>query len=56
MINYTVENLYHFQCSLCSHWFSIGDWREKENLSCPNCNVSQSVRFVGEDMQGAVKK
>jgi len=39
MIEYTVEQLYHFQCSRCSRWWSIGDYDliATGGMVCPHC-------------------
>jgi hypothetical protein len=34
---YSVEKLYHFQCGHCSGWWSISDWKFKDDLCCPHC-------------------
>lgn len=44
MITYTVEQLYHFQCSMCSKWWTIGDWDgTADSMCCPHCGVRQEL-------------
>jgi len=37
MITYSVEKLYHFRCSECNKWWSIGDFSSNGLLMCPYC-------------------
>jgi len=43
MLRYSIERLYHFLCSECGKWFSIGDWKVVDKLMCPHCGVSQKT-------------
>lgn len=40
MIQYSIEELYHFQCSVCKKWWTIGDFEiiGATVISCPFCN------------------
>lgn len=44
MIYYSLEKLYHFLCSKCNKWWSIGDWLGNP-LTCPHCGY-HSDEFV----------
>ena len=37
MINYSVEKLFHFNCSDCKKWWTIGDFDIQE-IHCPYCS------------------
>lgn len=45
MIKYSIEILYHFNCTLCKKWWSIGDFNLKKNehLTCPYCGCNQEL-------------
>jgi DNA-directed RNA polymerase subunit RPC12/RpoP len=34
---YSVEKLYHFKCGFCGLWWSIGDWKPRDLITCPHC-------------------
>ena len=34
----SIENLYHFRCSVCELWWSVGDWKPVEIIYCPHCS------------------
>ena len=36
---YSKETLYHFNCGMCSKWWSIGDWTPSALLTCPHCST-----------------
>jgi len=38
LITYSIEKLYHFKCSLCHKWWSIGDY-DNRLLTCPFCGL-----------------
>lgn len=45
---YSIENLFHFRCSKCQKWWSIGDpkkagWNPRKELFCPLCGHKQKV-------------
>jgi len=44
MITYSIERLYHFSCTLCFSWWSVGDWEIKEEMTCPHCGALQSIK------------
>ena len=37
MITYSIEILYHFNCSECKKWWSIGDFDIRSAIACPFC-------------------
>jgi hypothetical protein len=37
---HSIEHLHHFQCGYCNGWWSIGDWKEIDAISCPHCGKS----------------
>lgn len=39
MITFSVETLFHFQCTECKNWWSIGDFDidNIDTLGCPFC-------------------
>ena len=38
MIEYTIEKLYHFNCTKCSKWWSVGDYDITTFVvNCPFC-------------------
>ena len=43
MIKYSIEKLHHFQCQVCDEWFSIGDFKKRESLTCPYCDKKQII-------------
>ena len=43
MIKYSIEKLHHFQCQECDKWFSIGDFKKRESLTCPYCDKKQII-------------
>lgn len=42
---FTIESLYHFNCSYCKKWFSIGDSAKRE-LFCPWCGYIELHTFL----------
>ena len=44
MIFYSRETLFHFKCSLCLKWWSVGDFNfNSPTLFCPFCGQSQTL-------------
>lgn len=43
MIEYSVEKLYHFSCSNCSQWWTIGDYTRSRDMTCPHCGTYHNV-------------
>lgn len=39
MIEYSVEQLYHFSCNNCSQWWTIGDYTPYPGMTCPHCGT-----------------
>lgn len=39
----SIEKLYHFNCSQCAKWWSIGDWSVQKELTCPHCGFKDEV-------------
>ena len=39
MITYSIEKLFHFKCTCCKKWWSIGDFQlaPRTTLRCPFC-------------------
>jgi len=47
MITFSVEQLVHFNCSLCLKWWSIGDYTfEKTEMICPHCGKLQPLNTI----------
>lgn len=49
-ITCSIEKLYHFICSECNKWFTIGDWAIKNSLICPHCGVESTVEIKDIDI------
>lgn len=49
---YSKETLWHFQCCVCSHWWTIGDFDTKHiaelDLYCPNCGELADYEEIEE--------
>lgn len=43
IIEYSIETLYHFKCTQCQRWWSIGDWKKVNTLICPHCGQQGQV-------------
>lgn len=43
MIMVSLEHLYHFNCSECKKWWSVGDWTPVDSLTCPHCGLKQMI-------------
>jgi len=47
---YSVERLYHFKCSDCKKWWSIGDYHLSRNdddrLKCPYCGIEREANPI----------
>ena len=41
--NVSTETLYHFNCSSCGRWWSIGDFRMDDNVFCVHCGEEYRV-------------
>lgn len=52
MIRYSIEQIYHFSCTRCMKWWTIGDFNiiESKSLICPHCGVLQDV-VLNEEMK-----
>ena len=41
-IQYTIENLYHFNCEECKKWWTVSDYEitgePNQKMTCPHCN------------------
>ena len=45
MFIFSIETLYHFNCSQCGQWWSIGDYKLNGSvMTCPHCR-HQSTQF-----------
>lgn len=36
---YSIEELYHFQCCICTKWWTIGDCSQLNQIYCPWCGA-----------------
>ena len=45
MITYSIETLYHFNCSECGGWWSIGDAPDKLTWLCPHCSHKSETQL-----------
>ena len=43
---YTIEKIYHFNCSECKNWWSYASDKElhTQTMTCPHCGVYESIR------------
>jgi len=43
---YSIETLYHFNCGVCSKWWSIGDFKMPEDkiIICPHCGDKNKLK------------
>lgn len=52
MIQYSIETLYHFKCSFCKQWWTIGDYNKQHTgedwIYCPNCGHMGQPRIIAE--------
>lgn len=52
MIQYSIEILYHFKCSFCKQWWTIGDYNKQHTgedwIYCPNCGHMGQPRIIAE--------
>jgi hypothetical protein len=43
-VRVSLEMLFHFRCTACHHWWSIGDApKRKKYWFCPWCGTKQSL-------------
>jgi len=50
-IQYTIENLYHFNCDECKKWWSVADYKVTElnqKMTCPHCNRISIIKSLKE--------
>ena len=40
---YSVEPLHHYECAVCSRWWSIGDPGKASMMACPHCEARRAV-------------
>lgn len=52
----SIEILYHFNCVSCKKWWSIGDWKRSEFLSCPNCGRQTGVELKQQELDTSKKE
>ena len=43
---YTIEKIYHFNCSECKNWWSYASDKElhKRTMTCPHCGIYKAIR------------
>lgn len=41
----SVEFLYHFSCSVCGNWWTVGDleWSVGKEITCPHCRHTEVI-------------
>jgi DNA-directed RNA polymerase subunit RPC12/RpoP len=49
-IEFSIETLYHFRCTNCLRWWSVGDFQVQQQLTCPFCSM-RSVLVQSEEMK-----
>lgn len=50
----SVEVLYHFKCSDCKKWWSVGNWEPEETVCCPHCGEPHMTGQRDEEVFGNV--
>jgi hypothetical protein len=53
---YSIETLWHFNCSCCGKWWSIGDYQlcEKSKITCPHCGTEAEYEETLEIAAGPI--
>ena len=46
MINFAIEKLFHYKCTLCVKWWSVSDTPVPAVMNCPHCGISQRVVYL----------
>lgn len=46
---YSIETLYHFRCTDCDKWWSIGDFKPCKHLICPHCGRVGRLEEIKDD-------
>ena len=40
---YSIETLHHYQCAVCTRWWSVGDPKRASMMACPHCEARRMV-------------
>lgn len=46
---YLIEILYHFKCYRCTKWWSIGDYKIQEYITCPHCGFKAELEEINNE-------